>query len=417
YWEDAGQPTSQVAARVCYTDTVHDVLIVGGASYLLIDSLHGYYPLYRYDGTHWDTLGLFGGTINTAVVFRDTLIVGGAFKTIHGDTIERVACYVNGGWHPYGNIDNGSYVGSVRTLRVLEGELYALGTFQHVTGQPCNGVAKRFGGHWECLPSLPEFYGTPYMYDIARFQGKLVVAGNFMTLDETIYDMMQFDGTSWLAVCDNCMRGGMDGAAALIVYQDELYMGGRYYYGGGNAGQGIMRWDGEEWNPVGPVEHGVQLDNYSDQYPPSIYGFQIRDGRLFFNGEAGFVNHMPTPGIASWDGTDFCNLGDGDLGLTASAFAFYHDSLYVSTGPSGTIGRGLVRYLSTDFQEECSTLPVDEVPVSAEETFQVAWSPSGELTLLGLTDGVHRLRIHDPQGRLVLLKMFAARPVVVKLLH
>src|SRR5690606_6715787 len=80
HWEDAEVPVQYFTApTVCYTDTVHDWLIVAGQNPIYVDSLHAYMPLMRYNGTEWDTLGLFGNKINTAVVYNDTLLVAGGF--------------------------------------------------------------------------------------------------------------------------------------------------------------------------------------------------------------------------------------------------------------------------------------------------------------------------------------------------
>jgi hypothetical protein len=387
-------------AHVCFNDTLHDWLIAGGG----YDGTPYYRPLYRYNGFAWDTLGLFGNVVNAAVLFHDTLIVGGAFEWMQQNTIKRIACYVDGQWHPYGDLNSGAQGGgSVRGFRVVDGELYVLGVFKYADGQLCNGAAKRVGGHWEPLPNWPtNFMGDPYMGDIIRFQGKLVACGDFHTLDNALMDVIQYDGNSWVPVCETCMHGWMDGAGALAVFQDYLYLGGRYLFSGGNAGQGLMRWDGETWEAVGPVGEGVQLDNYSDTYPPSIYSMQVRDGRLFFNGELGFVNHIPTPGVASWDGTQFCALGGANIvnGAQATSFGFYHDSLYMAHS-NGVVLYNLVRYLSTDFAYQCSTLGLEEA-VTAEEGFRAAWNASGELVLHGLTDGLHSVRVYDAQGRLVL---------------
>jgi hypothetical protein len=175
FWENALPPSSLAEARICFNDTVHDWLIAGGG----YDGTPYYIPLYRYDGYSWDTLGLFGNIVHAAVLYRDTLVVGGAFKWMQQDTIKRIACYANGQWLPYGDINSGMQGGgSVLSLRVLDGELYALGVFKYADGQLCNGVAKRVGGHWEPLPNWPtNFEGDPYMYDIARYQGRLVACG------------------------------------------------------------------------------------------------------------------------------------------------------------------------------------------------------------------------------------------------
>jgi len=349
-------------------------------------------------------------------VYHDTLFVAGAFKWMHNDSIWSIACHVDGQWHPYGNFqmyhpfaNNGNSNGGIWRLRVVNGELYATGDFRYADGQLCKGVAKRVGGHWEPLPGWAElnFLGDPRIMDIIRFQGRLVVAGNFSFVghDPWWTDALQYDGTDWGPICDHCLMGGVGNVAVMAEYKEELYVGGGFYYSGGNAGQGIMRWDGETWRSLGPVGGGLQIYNYSDQYTPGIGDLQVRDGLLYISGGYRFVNHMPVAaGICTWDSTDFC-LPEGDY--FADFFmpiAFYRDTLYGAVSgqpypPPRPDLFGLVRYTG-DFTN-CTTMGVEE-PVRAGTALQAVWDPGGTFTLLGLPDGRHRVEVYDAQGRLVL---------------
>ncbi len=396
-----------------YTDTVHDQLLAGGFYQIVIDTDQYYVPLYRYDGFAWDTLGLFGHHVKSAMVYHDTLFVAGGFQWMHNASIGSIACYVDGQWHPYGNFQgtqpDGNNPAPIQRLRVVDGELYAMGDFRYADGQLCKGVAKRVGGHWEPLPGWPElnFSGDPRIMDVVRFQGKLVVAGNFSFpgFNPWWRDLLQYDGTAWGPVCDHCLMGGFDGVACLQEYKGELYIGGRFYYGSGNAGQGIMRWDGETMRSLGPVGGGLQIHNYSDQYPPSIGDLHVRDGLLYISGAFSFVNHLPVAtGICTWDGTDFC-LPEGDY--FADFFmpiAFYHDTLYgTATGqpnpPTYPGLFGLLRY--TGGFTNCTTLGVEE-PVRSGTALQAVWDGGNTFALLGLPDGRHLVQLYDAQGRLVL---------------
>ena len=401
FWEEPGLPAWSPSPTVVYADTVHDWLLVAGQNALFVDG-STYMGLFRYNGTVWDTLGLFGNKVLAAIVYHDTLIVGGGFPWMHNDSIGVTACYVDGQWYPFGEIGGPTANGSVQRFRIVDGELYALGIFALADGQVANGLAKRVGGHWEPVPGWPSigFTGDPWVHDIIRYQGQLIVCGNFNTPDMVIKDLAYFGGKEWLPFCDDCLHGGMEAAFQLVEYQGDLYLGGSYTYATGNAGQGIMRWDGEQWYPLGPVGHGVQKNDNSDWPPPQILQVERRNGLLYLGGIFNYVNHMPTPGIASWDGTDFCAMEGGALTVATNRFAFYHDTLYIGTSPPVTFGQGLLRYLGA-YDALCSTLGVeDEDPV--DHALQVAWSPHGELTLLGLSDGAHQLKVYDAQGRLVL---------------
>ena len=184
------------------------------------------------------------------------------------------------------------------------------GVFVFVYWCVCNGFANRVGVQWCPVGSLPLFNGdgSVWFLDSKNYQIQLVVTGNFTSSDETIRDIMALNGSSWQPVCP-CLTGGMDGGGSLAVYQGDLYLGGRFYFGPGNVGQGLMRWDGVQWHQVGQSDGGLQLYDHSDQYPPTVHGFTIRDGLLLVAGAFFFADHVPAAGVASWDGSQWCSLG------------------------------------------------------------------------------------------------------------
>ncbi|MFZ1618486.1 MAG: hypothetical protein WAT41_14150 [Flavobacteriales bacterium] len=403
YWESAGIPYNTSAPSVVYTDTVHDRLLVMAQFPTVIGS-SSFFPLFCYDGQQWDTLGYFGNQVNCAVVFHDTLIVGGGFTFMKDSAIGMIACYADGAWHPYGDfIEEEWNTGTVQGLRVIDGVLYAVGIFETADGQYCNGLAKRVGGHWEPMPGWDQTGLTEntWVHDIIRYQGKLVVAGNFHNLDFSLSDMVHYDGNAWVPVCTYCFQGGAENPAVMATYQGDLYVGGGFYYATGNPGQGIMRWDGLDWYSLRPQGDGLQNINYSDQYSPDIFDLQVRDGLLYIGGAFLFVDHQPTPaGICAWDGSNFCLLEGEPFSTYFAPFDFYHDTLYGGTS-QGVVDpnlRGAIRYLG----ELCSTdVGVAEIAVGGKP-LHVSWGASGELSVLGLTDGPHQLRIYDARGRLVL---------------
>lgn len=398
-WLDAGQPSPLYASTVILTDTVHDMMYAGGGDFVHATANTGHFLLYRYNGLVWDTIGYFGNVLETAVMYRDTLVVGGAFKWMREDTIKRVACYANGAWHPYGDLGSEFDGGAVRSLRVINDTLYAVGTFRFADGLLCRGLAKRVGGHWECLgPPLPYTF-DPIFNDIIKFQGKLVVSGIFCIAQPHFCRVMQLESDGWQPVCNGCMMGGMDDGGRMAVYKDELYLGGRSYYGSGNPGQGGMRWNGQQWRSIGEVGAGLQQDFNSDAYPPRINNFLVHNDLLFIVGTFRYAGLMPAVGIANWDGERFCVLGGPMLPLFNGGrnLAFYHDSLYLYF----ELGNGLSRYQHTTFDHMCGSAGIAGQSVQ-NGPLRAAWTPADGLLLHGLADGTHQLRIFDAQGRLVL---------------
>ncbi|MBK7248671.1 MAG: hypothetical protein IPI05_13555 [Flavobacteriales bacterium] len=282
-------------AWICLNDTVNDVLYAGGGDWFNTAN-SAFWPLYRYDGAHWDTLGLFGNELKTAVIYHDTLIVGGAFKWIIDDPIKRIACYAGGTWQPYGDLNSDPVGGgTVYSLRVIDGVLFATGTFRNADGLSCNGLAKRVGGHWETVGPVPDYVGDAYMKDIAKFQGKLVVSGIFDFADHSIRNLMQLVDGAWEPLCSYCLQGGFDSGGQMAVYKGALYIGGRSHYSSGNPGQGGLRWDGEQAYSIGEPGQGVQTVYNSDTYAPKIERLVVHDSLLLVVGGFRFASLMGTP--------------------------------------------------------------------------------------------------------------------------
>ncbi len=390
HWQNTGIPHGILDTWMSYTDTVHDALYFGGAGYIYVDSIT-YTPLYRYQGGQWDTLGYFGNAnyIYSAVVYHDTLIVGGGFHSANGVEVQGAACYAEGAWHSYGAFGLGNEAIAIYKLRVLDGDLYAVGAFSYADGNLCNSVAKRVGGHWENVGDLSGLTSAPILTDITKYNGNLVVTGNSIyNTGVPLLSVMQYDGTSWGPVGAGIL-GGVATGLALTVYQGDLYLGGEFFLGAGNAGQSVMRWDGTAWHPLGD---GIQVYDNSYAYAGQVTAFGERDGLLLVGGTFYYAGHIPASSIASWDGTNWCSLG-GALDPRVRTMTFYHDTLYVGCGQyaDSVLSNGAAKFIGSSFQEECSTVGIQEAvarnsaltmyPLADPGRWNVQFPRSGSWTL------------------------------------
>jgi len=67
----------------------------------------------------------------------------------------------------------------------------------------------------------------------------------------------------------------------LEVFQDQLYVGGQIAITAGNAGQNIMRWDGEEFHSLG---QGVQQWLGNTASIATVWTMTEHDGILYVGG-------------------------------------------------------------------------------------------------------------------------------------
>ncbi len=283
-------------------------------------------------------------------------------------------------------------------MRILNGELYAVGTFSVADGHLCNRVAKRFGGSWVNV-GLPEFANDIIsVYDITLCQGQLVISGNCNAVGSTSRDIMAFNGQEWYKLCEPGILGSFAGGHALIEYQGDLYVTGVILKSAGNVGHSIQRWDGSQWHDL-----DVGLT-----YEPGNFGFVsggwqllVRNGLLWVGGGFYYAGTTPAWSIATWDGHHWCGLG-GELNPISYDFTFFHDTLYATCQipPSGGIVHDVARYIAMSYADTCG------LEVGVPEHF----APQGALSVLGTRDGLlvhglppgpHQLTLHDALGRTV----------------
>lgn len=294
-WTTVAAPGYVLNIQQFYANAARDTIYCGGAIGMDGTSDFGHTnPVLRYTQGHWDTLGVLWGQIHTMVLYRDTLIAGGNFHTASGTPCEGIAYYDGVQWQPYGDLER-----SVRRLRVFDNELYAVGGFDLADGQPAPGVAKRVGNSWQ---PVGWFNNQGSIIDIAKFNGNLVVIGN-VDMDEG-RGIAEWNGTTWELLGPGIL-GGFSGGQCLAVYQDQLYVGGQISITAGNAGQNIMRWDGEQFHSLG---QGIQWWAGNTSAIATVLNMVEHNGKLFVGGGFRAAGGVEAMGLATWDGAEWCGV-------------------------------------------------------------------------------------------------------------
>lgn len=372
-----------------HNDTAYGKLQVTGMNQVT----PGWYAgVYEWDGAQWDTLGVFHPAPRSVIRYHDTLLVAGGFlNNDEGTPLPRIAYLDPTGWQPYG-----AFNGGINRLRIIDGELYAVGGFELVDGQTCDGIVKRVGGHWEPVGDFGEV-PSPNLFDVIKYDGKLVACGNMSIVGETYRDVYLFENGEW-GPLGGGLFGTQSGGWVMAEYNGELILGGGFFISAGNAGQGIMRWNGSIWQPLGV---GLTVTYNSYQYTPQVYALTVRDGKLFVGGGFNFAGHVPAQGIAVWDGDVWCGLGS-DL-MTVHDIVFYNDTLLAMCNNNTVDGQdisGGVRYLHPTYDDTCSLgtgMAINEWPA---ELF-AAYAEHSQLQVTGLRDGTSSYSIIAPSGQTV----------------
>lgn len=356
-------------------------------------------PCYR-DGA-WSILRGFRRTVHDATRFGDTLLVCGTVNAVveeDGDSIpvSSVAAFYNGGWHSYGNFGASDLV---RRVKVLDGELYAIGSYLYADGQLCNGVAKRVGGQWVPVGDLQVLWpqNPPDIHDAVVYQNHLYVSGILNLAPNNAKGIIRYDGQAWSAPGGGIF-GGSAAGLAMAVYEDELYVGGNFYQAGGNAGHMIQRWNGSEWHAV-----GGHLTNASNDFTTSARcdGFLAYEDKLLVAGGFKHAGGVPAETFAIWDGSRWCGTGDSISNLSHS-IALYNDTIYLASGRvvNGDSTNTVVKWVSGPLQGSVCSEPVGVGELHADDSFSLFPNPaSAHVMLHQRSSNRARFEVLDAFGR------------------
>ncbi|MBK7383061.1 MAG: T9SS type A sorting domain-containing protein [Flavobacteriales bacterium] len=346
--------------------------------------------VYAWQNGGWDSITSVPGTMRSLVIFHDTLVMGGGFNAM-GEPDDMIRGYVDDQLISFGAFNNG-----ITGLRVIDDTLWAVGSFTQVDGQAASGVAKRVGGQWMPVGTMP---GEVHVGNIIKYQGDLIITGACYSVNgrRGIY---RLENGAWNLLGD-ALTGFASQAVAMIEYDGVLYIGGSISQAEGNVGHGIIRWDGMDYHSLG----GGLLWSAGDLSTlTGVTTLDIRDGLLYCGGGFNYAGALESRGIAAWDGSRWCSVR-GNFMATASDYvrgmAFMGDSLYVGCGPNvdGMVAGFAARAAVSDLLGNCDDTGVTG---SAGDQTLVTLSPNPATDAVTITIAnaiVIRYRVLDINGR------------------
>jgi hypothetical protein len=110
------------------------------------------------------------------------------------------------------------------------------------------------------------------------------------------------------------LGGGFDAPAFSLAVHDDgtgpaLYAAGQFEFSGSTLLNGVARWDGSQWQPVG---QGIELGGPEIGIIAMTSHETAQGSRLVVGGRfAAFADETPTTNVAAWDGVSWSPLGEG----------------------------------------------------------------------------------------------------------
>ncbi|MBI1304758.1 MAG: hypothetical protein GC172_13380 [Phycisphaera sp.] len=322
----------------------------------------------RWDGSSWHRLGSGIDEIvyALAVLPNGDLVAGGWFSTAGGVSANNIARWNGATWVPLGSGMNYA----VRALAVLpNGDIVAGGDFSSANGVVANRIARWDGSSWSTLGAgLSAGPDNAFVFDLAVLPNGDLVAGGFFTTAGGVSanGIARWNGSSWSPI-----GSGFDGSvrALAVLPNGELVAGG-----GVVSANNIARWNGSSWSPLGSGMKG-QVSSLA----------VLPNGDLVAGGSFTRAGGVVANRIARWDGSSWSPLGSGVSAGTSLTFV---DALSVLsngdlvaggnfTAADGAEANNIARWNGS------SWAPLSPASGLSSAVYAFAALPSGDLVMGG----------------------------------
>jgi len=341
-WQSFGINLSH-PPRCFYTDTTtnNNALYIGGEFTNVNNILTNH--ILKWDGLNFqpigNNLGIYSGV---AQIWSITKFDGSIYMATGNPWLSK---WDGSQWDTLGLFNTG-----IVSLYTYNNELCAGGPFIEVDGISANSIAKWDGSQWHSL-NFP--YSSRWVLSMVDYKGELYIGGNIEDSTGNIVCCARYDGTNWNWL-GNGLRGFYAGVTDMVVYKGELYVAGSFSKTdyAGNPGNYIAKWDGSNWSDVGGGVMGIS--GYNGQ----INDLQIYHDELYAIGVFSFAGGVPAQFIAKWNGERWCGLGTDFGNSSVTCLGVFQDILYVG-GSFLTINgdsiNNLAKWTGGSYVDTCST--------------------------------------------------------------
>jgi len=302
HWESFGSGLGNVPFVYALAVLANGDLVAGG-SFLQSPSGGSLNNVARWNGTSWVSLesGVSGGGASPTVyalmsLSNGDLIVGGAFVSAGGQTVNNIARWDGSSWWPLSTGLTGPSSPSnpsVRGIAVLpSGDIVAGGLFVSAGGLPVSNLARWNGSAWSTLGNGPDgsVFGLAVLSD-----GTMIAAGSFSHIGGISANAIAaWNGSTWSPLGQG-LTGQFGLSPLTVLPNDDVVVAGNFSLAGGVAANKIARWNGTSWSAFGAGLGAGSTDQVRTL--TTLPNGDLFAGGLFLTSGSTAVNYM-----ARWNG-------------------------------------------------------------------------------------------------------------------
>lgn len=354
-----------------YNDTMTGSLFVGG-QFTTVDN-KTIWGIAKWQNQTWDSLGHGIDDISLGNMPRNTwgmarfdssLYVCGAFYLAGNYSSPYLAVWKNEEWDTTFSYRPNNVVESILSNGT---DLYICGVFDSINNISCKGIAKWDGSVWQAVGNNYDFTNSGMgIFDLCFYQGDLFASGIFRDPNGNTCRLARWDGFSW-QFFTNEVRGSLAGINDMKVFNNELYVAGRFFISDGNITNCIMKWNGSTWSNVGG---GIDVDTNPF---PTVKAMVVHNNKLYCVGNFEKVGNTPALGLASWDNVNWCGYATsfetspGNF-CGADCIEFHNDTMYVAGGfkyVDGLFMPHIIKWIGGSYVDTCgNTTGMNEAGLS-----------------------------------------------------
>lgn len=269
-----------------------------------------------------------------------------------------------------------------------------------INGVPVSSIARWDGVNWYDL-NLGAFNSRVSSAFIYRNQ---LYAYGSSAADSLPY-LHKFTGNSWLTVGQSLNLN----IESFCVFNDEIYAG-RFTNGNDLLGA-VLKLDTLTNTWISPGG-GVQRNGYA-----AVSGMAVMGGKLYVSGLFEFAGGVPVEGVCTWDGTQWCSLGNSLTHPPNTCAALDSTVFFVSNYIFDSVpATGFVEWVGGNYTDSCGFLTTSLPELAAEETLQVAPNPATDHITFRLPETTtgYRVWILNSMGQTLLSSAGRERSFMVE---
>lgn len=290
-----------------------DIIVAGKFSHIgNIDARR----IARWDGNQWHPIGTGVDQRATYVssvapMPNGDIVISGSFWSVGGVSATFLARWDGETWSPIGNA-----LGHGRLAALPNGNFVSTNVYVPNAPIYINGIARWDGQAWNGIPSSFGPTGQGAQWGIGAIaalpNGDILLGGGFGTAPNgaVVNGIARWNGTTWLPIGDGLGGSGQGGGSVLAILplpDGRIVVGGQFYF---STASGLLRsvaiWNGTTWLPMGT---GVTGSSQSEGIIQSLA--RLPSGDIVAAGDFVVPGAPECRGIARWNGSAWLPMEAG----------------------------------------------------------------------------------------------------------